>query len=163
MATFYCSECGFSKPVKDEMAGKKARCPKCNAVNVVPELGEEPTAEPETETGPVEEQAPAEDSAPAETAPADSHEEAAEESVAEESAAEQEPAETTPAPSQSSSKSGSGVPRLSSGWMMAFGAALIPVIAGILLLSFKMVGIAMICFAAGMVAFAGLAAYYSFT
>ena len=161
MATFYCSECNFSKPVKDEMAGKKARCPKCNAVNVVPELGEEP--ETETDTEPVVEDYQEEES-PA--APAMPENEAAEETTAEsQQVAESESVKTTAsAPVQSTSESSvNGFPMLSSGWLMVFGAALLPFVAGILLLSLKFIGLAMICFAIGMVAFGGLAAYYSFT
>lgn len=172
MATFYCSECNFSKPVKDEMAGKKARCPKCNAVNVVPELGEEPSIEPADDYQP--ESAPAESSPPAAAEPAASSPPAAEPVASSPPAAEpvvptpvatSEPAATiASAPSQTNGEASvSGFPMLSRGWLMAFGGALLPIIAGILLLSLKSVGLAMICFAIGMLAFGGLAAYYSFT
>ena len=162
MATFYCSECNFSKPVKDEMAGKKARCPKCNAVNVVPELGEEPSIEPADDYQP--ESAPAESSPPAAAEPAASSPPAAEPVVPTPVATSEPAATIAPAASQTNGEASvSGFPMLSRGWLMAFGGALLPIIAGILLLSLKSVGLAMICFAIGMLAFGGLAAYYSFT
>ena len=36
-----CSGCGRSFQLKDEMAGRKVRCPECEAVQVVPAPGKE--------------------------------------------------------------------------------------------------------------------------
>lgn len=42
---FSCSACGTSLKVRDELAGKAVKCPKCGARNTVPAPGEEPQEE----------------------------------------------------------------------------------------------------------------------
>ena len=36
--TLICSECGGSFRLRDEMAGRKVRCPDCDSVQIVPAL-----------------------------------------------------------------------------------------------------------------------------
>src|SRR5271156_1502787 len=54
--TFACDDCDTSIRVKDQFAGKKARCPKCGAVVRVPQLEEEERVEEDpVDEDPVEE------------------------------------------------------------------------------------------------------------
>jgi DNA-directed RNA polymerase subunit RPC12/RpoP len=46
MISFVCCQCGFSKEVQDDFAGRKVRCPKCKASNVVDVVTKIPTKAP---------------------------------------------------------------------------------------------------------------------
>jgi len=37
MIRFQCDECGSTLKVEDRLAGKKGKCPKCNAVTMIPD------------------------------------------------------------------------------------------------------------------------------
>ena len=164
MANFYCSECKFSKTVKDEMAGKKARCPKCNAVNVVLELGVEPPEDAIRDGAAKTKPEPAKQAAPAPAEPAPAKPEAQPEPAPAVASTASEAPEVAPIPPSQSRKSDTAeqitIPVF---WKMCFAASLVPIVLGIVLLTLQVIGLAMICFGVGMVAFIGLAGYYSFT
>ena len=149
MATFTCSECEFSKQVAAEMAGKKARCPKCNAVNNIP-LDEEST-EPVTdaiEPAAEEPEAHAAPEVPETEAPA-----AAE--AANGNGDSSRSSSYTPTPA-------ANLPPLSSGWLMGFGGAAFLMAIGAVLLLLQSINFSMICFAAGTILFLALAIMFAF-
>lgn len=162
MATFTCSACGFSKPVKDEMAGKKARCPKCNEVNDIPEL-EAASAVAVADTA-VDEEAAQEQAAvttPAVTTPAAAVVPPAEQEVSAAAHVEDQPvAAAASAPSEA--VAAGALPKLSKGWILGFaGSGVLLVLAAVLLVIQK-VDFALICFAVGTLLFCALSVMFVF-
>lgn len=150
MATFTCSACSFSKPVKDEMAGKKARCPKCNEVNEIPAM------EDVSEVAAV---------APDEEAVREPVAAAAEPEVSTPPAVEQPVEQTAGSSTVGSSTVGSAagaLPKLSKGWILGFAGSGILLAIAAVLLSIQQVDLALICFAAGTIAFAVLSVMFVF-
>ena len=157
MATFTCSACGFSKPVKDEMAGKKARCPKCNEVNDIPEL-EAASAVAVADTA-VDEEAAQEQAAV--TTPAAAVVPPAEQEVSAAAHVEDQPvAAAASAPSEA--LAAGALPKLSKGWILGFaGSGVLLVLAAVLLVIQK-VDFALICFAVGTLLFCALSVMFVF-
>lgn len=156
MATFTCSACNFSKPVADEMAGKKARCPECNAVNVIP-FDDEPVEVLED----ISEQA-AEQTAPESTKPAESEVQSTAESTQPALAAQPPSNVTSSAPASNPETAEFQIEPISQGWLMALGVptALIAVAAALFV--FQLVDFAIICFALGIISFAAVSIMYCF-
>ena len=156
MATFTCSACNFSKTVSDEMQGKKARCPECNAVNLIPYNSEIEDVSEALE----DEQAPKQEPT------------AQTESATAEPAAKTVPPESDPSPIKSRSnatESSSSVgpseivfEPISKGWLMALGAPTALVVLAAIMFVFGLVDIAIICFALGIISFAACSIMYCF-
>ena len=161
MAIFTCAECNFSKTVADKMAGKKARCPKCNAVNTIPM--NEPVVEEETEV----------DDLVADTATEATEDDAADSipsPAAEDTQTNVAHEESQPAPvaaeprraSRESTARSATASKLSKGWLMAFAGAASFFALGIAMFVMRYIDLSIICFGVGLVAFTAMAAMYSF-
>ncbi len=133
MATFTCSACNFSKPVADEMAGKKARCPKCNAVCDIPPLSAAEVEVNEADTGATENQTTSDST--------DSSNQTQQQAAT--------PVDNTLQP----------IPK---NWLMAFGGAILLVFIAAALFVLQVVNIGIVCFAAGILSFAVMSALYCF-
>lgn len=138
------------------MAGKKARCPKCNEVNDIPPL-EDQASVAATEPVVESESAPAEATAPAtpavETPPA-----AAVETPAPAASVEN----ATSVPAGSTQGNSASLPKLSKGWVLGFAGSGVLLAVAAALMVFQMVDLSLICFAAGTILFCVLAVMFVF-
>ena len=149
MATFTCTACNFSKPVADEMAGKKARCPKCNAVMDIPPLDSETPEVVETSDNAT---APSDEGVAAETPPAPPE------------PTPTEPTRSVPAKKEAQVSNNAEITMElpSMGWLMALGGPVGLVALATILLIFRVIDIAILIFAVGILAFAATSLMYTF-
>ena len=121
------------------MAGKKARCPECNAVCDIPPLNKEVAEVPDKLTG--QERGPA--------------------ARSEASA----PSETRSAPAQAETRDSSSelvIEPVPKGWLMTLAVPSGLIALAVILFVFRMVDIAIICFALGIISFAAASVMYCF-